>query len=113
MAATITVTPASGSITAKKTVCTFAISGADKNDTGNFSTTIYPTSPEFRYVMTMVVGGAEVGRTQVFGVTPDGAFQFNSYIFPVAGTYTVQLYDVTDPTSPAAVQTAATIVVAA
>jgi hypothetical protein len=112
MAATITVIPASGSITAKKDVCTFAISGADANDAGNYSTLIYPTQPEFRYVMTFVVGGAEVGRTQVFGVTPDGNFEFNDYIFPSAGTYTVQLYDVTDPTSPAAVQTAATIVVA-
>lgn len=112
MAVTITPTPASGSITAKKDVVTFAISGADPNDEGNFGSTLYPTSPEFRYVMTMVVGGVEVGRTQVFGVTPDGAFQFNSYIFPSAGTYTVQLYDVTDPANEVAKSTAATIVVA-
>jgi hypothetical protein len=112
MAATITVTPASGSITAKKDVCTFAIAGADPNDEGNFGTTIYPTSPEFRYVMTMVEGAVEYGRTQVFGVTPDGAFQFNSYIFPHAGTWTVQLYDVTNPLSEVAKTTAAEVVVA-
>jgi hypothetical protein len=112
MAVTITPTPASGSITAKKDVVTFAISGADPNDEGNFSSSIYPTSPELRYVMTMVVGAVEVGRTQVFGVTPDGAFQFNSYIFPEAGTYTVQLYDVTDPTSPVAKAASAEVVVA-
>jgi hypothetical protein len=112
MAATITVTPASGSITAKKDVCTFAIAGADPNDEGNFGTTIYPTSPEFRYVLTMKVGGVEQGRSQVFGVTPDGAFQFNSYIFPEAGTWTVQLYDVTDPDNESAVLDAATVVVA-
>jgi hypothetical protein len=112
MAVTITTTPASGAITAKKTVCTFAISGADPNDEGNFSSSLYPTSPEFRYVMTMVEGGTEYGRTQVFGVTPDGAFQFNSYIFPHAGTWTVQLYDVTDPLNPVARTTAATLTVA-
>lgn len=112
MAVTITVTPASGSITAKKTVCKFAISGADPNDEGSFTTAVYPTSPELRYVMTMVVGGIEVGRTQVFGVTPDGAFEFNDYIFPEAGTYTVQVYDVTNPLSEVAKTTAATIVVA-
>lgn len=112
MAVTITPTPASGSVTAKKTVVTFAVSGAAKNDTGHFSTTIYPTSPEFRYVMTMVEGAVEYGRTQVFGVTPDGAFQFNSYIFPHAGTWTVQLYDVTDPDNEVAKTTAAEVVVA-
>lgn len=112
MAVTIVTTPASGSITATKTVCTFAISGADPNDEGNFSSSLYPTSPELRYVLTMVEGGVEYGRSQVFGVTPDGAFQFNSYIFPHAGTWTVQLYDVTDPNNESAKTTAATLVVA-
>lgn len=112
MAVTITPTPASGSILAKKDVVTFAISGADPNDEANFDANKYPTSPEFRYVMTFVVGGNEVGRTQVFGVTPDGAFQFNSYIFPEAGTYTVQLYDVTVPPTETPIATAATVVVA-
>jgi len=111
MAATITVTPASGSITAKKTVCRFNIAGADET-VGAYSRTAYPTLPEARYVMTMVVGGVEVGRTQVFGVSPDGAFEINNYIFPSAGSYTVQLYDVTNPASPSAKDTAATVVVA-
>lgn len=111
MAVTITPTPASGAIEAKKTVVTFAISGADPNDEANFSSSIYPTSPEFRYAMTMVEDGTEYGRTQVFGVTPDGAFQFNSYIFPHAGTWTVQLYDVTNPSSEVAKSDAATVVV--
>lgn len=112
MAVTITSTPASGSITATKDVVTFAISGADPNDEGSFNALLYPTSPEFRYVLTMVESGTEYGRSQVFGVTPDGAFQFNSYIFPHAGTWTVQLYDVTNPLSEVAKTTAATIVVA-
>lgn len=112
MAVTITPTPASGSITATKDVVTFSISGADPNDEGNFDADAYPTSPELRYQMYMTVGGEVVGKTQVFGVTPDGAFQFNGYIFPVAGTYTVQLYDVTNPASPSAVLDAATVVVA-
>ena len=112
MAAAITVTPASGLITSKKTVCTFAIAGAPTNDTGNNDPTKYPADPEFRYVMTFVVGAVEVGRTQVFGTTPDGAFEFNDYIFPSAGTYTVQLYDVTNPRREQAVSNAATIVVA-
>ncbi len=112
MAATITVTPASGAITAKKDVCTFAIAGTDPNDTGSYDPLLYPTSPEKRYVLRMTVLGATQGQSQVFGTTPDGAFQFNSYIFPSAGTWTVQLYDVTNPLSESAVLDPATIVVA-
>ena len=52
------------------------------------------------------------GTPQVFGVTPDGAFQFNDYIFPHAGTWTVQQYDVTDGINETAAADAATIVVA-
>jgi len=109
MAVTITPTPASGSVVAKKTAVRFDISGGDPNDEANFDADIYPTSPEFRYVLTMVEGGTEYGRSQVFGVTPDGAFQFNNYIFPHAGTWTCQLYDVTDGFTAAA--NAATVVV--
>ncbi len=104
MAAAITVIPVSGQITAKKTVCTFSMSGTLPNDAG--------THAENRFVLTFVVGGVEVGRSQVFGTSPDGAFQFNSYIFPTAGSYTVQLYNVTDPTNETSVADAATIVVA-
>lgn len=111
MAVTITTTPASGSIVSKKDVCTFAIAGSVPNDTGGNDPTHYPADPENRFVMTFKVGGVEVGRTQVFGTTPIGAFQFNSYIFPVSGSFTVQLYNVTDPTNEIAVATAATVVV--
>ena len=112
MAVTITPTPASGSITATKTAVRFDITGADPNDEANFSASVYPTSPEFRYVLTMVEDSVEYGRSQVFGVTPVGAFTINNYIFPHAGTWTVQLYDVTTPSSPVAKATAATVVVA-
>jgi len=111
MAASITVTPASGSIVAKKTVCTFAIAGTEANDESEFNAAIYPTEPEHRFVLTMVVGGEEVGRSQVFGTSPVGAFQFNGYIFPSAGSYTVQLYDVTDPANEIAISDAASVTV--
>lgn len=110
MAVTITATPASGAIEAKKDVVRFDIAGGDPNDEGNFDANAYPTSPEFRYVLTMVEDNVEYGRSQVFGVTPDGAFQINNYIFPHAGTWTVQVYDVTGGTF-AAVSAAATLVV--
>lgn len=112
MAATITLTPASGAIEAKKDAVRFDIAGADPNDESAYSASIYPTSPEKRFVLTMVEDSVEYGRSQVFGVTPDGAFVFNNYVFPHAGTWTCQLYDVTNPASPVAVSDAATAVVA-
>lgn len=113
MAVTITPTPASGSVVAKQTAVRFDIAGGDPNDEANFDAGAYPTSPEFRYVLTMVESSAEYGRSQVFGVTPDGAFQFNNYIFPHAGTWTCQLYDVTDGINETAVADAATVIVTA
>lgn len=110
MAVTITPTPASGSIEAKKDAVRFEISGGDPNDEANFDANAYPTSPEFRYVLTMKEGGVEYGRSQVFGVSPSGTFSFMNYIFPHAGTWTVQLYDVTDGTF-AAVASSAEVVV--
>ena len=113
MAVTITPTPASGSVVAKQTAVRFDIAGGDPNDEANWAADQYPTSPEFRYVLTMVEGGTEYGRSQVFGVTPDGAFQFNNYIFPHDGTWTCQLYDVTDGINETATADAATVVVTA
>jgi len=112
MAVTITPTPASGSITATVDAVRFDIAGGDPNDEAGYDAGAYPTSPEFRYVLTMKVGGSELGRSQVFGVTPSGTFSFMNYIFPSAGTWTVQLYDVTDGINETAVTDAATIVVA-
>lgn len=109
MAVTITPTPASGSVVATKTAVRFDITGGDPNDEANWAADQYPTSPEFRYVLTMVEGGTEYGRSQVFGVTPDGAFAFQNYIFPHSGTWTCQLYDVTEGFTATA--TAATVVV--
>jgi hypothetical protein len=109
MAAVVTVIPAAP--IAKKDFCTFAISGTEANDVSEFNAAIYPTEPEHRFVLTMTVGREEVGRTQVFGTTPDGAFEFNGYMFPVDGSYTVQLYDVTDPANEIAISDALTVTV--
>ncbi len=111
MAAAIAVVPASGSITHAVTVCRFTITGTEPNDVSEFSTTTYPTEPEHRFVLRFTVGGAVVGQSQVFGTTPDGGYVFNNYIFPIAGSYTVQVYDVTDPLSEIAISDAATVVV--
>ena len=106
MAAAVAVTPSSG-VLATKTVCRVDVTGSDTNQTASFSTAIYPTEPEIRYYIAFEKGGTEYGRSQVFGTTPVGAFQFNGYIFPSTGSWTVNLRNAT---SNASVATAAVTV---
>jgi hypothetical protein len=98
MAVTITATPNTG-IVATKTVVRFDIAGSTPNDAGDYDADQYPTQAENRFVLAMREGATEKGRSQVFGTSPAGAFQFNGYIFPDAGTYTVALVNVTNPAS--------------
>ena len=104
--AALAITPASGSITAKKTVCRVDLTGADANTLTGYDGTVgyagqptqYPASPELRYYITFELGGSELGRSYVFG--PDGgAHTFNNYIFPEAGSWTVRLNNAADDSS--------------
>lgn len=99
--ASITVTPASGSIMAAKTVVRVNVSGADVNDTSTYDSDDYPANPEMRYYLTFEKSGADTGRSYVFNVSADGDHVFNNYIFPAAGTWTVRLNDASDDSSVA------------
>lgn len=99
MTAAIDITPASGNITAKSTVCRIDVSGQPAQDESAFDATKYPTEPEILYYLAFELGGEEYGRSPVFGVTPVGAHQFNNYIFPEAGSWTVNLRHVDDDSS--------------
>jgi hypothetical protein len=85
--ASLTITPASGSITAKKTVCRIDVSGAENNRPPN------DTGGEFRYYLLMdAPSGTDDGKSYVFNVN-GGAHQFNNYVFPAAGSWTIRLRD--------------------
>jgi hypothetical protein len=69
--------------------------------------THYPSSPEMRYYLTFDKDGTtEKGRSYEFstsatgvdvnGSSVAGEHQFNNYVFPVAGTYVVNLRKVSD-----------------
>jgi hypothetical protein len=101
---TLAITPASGSITAARTVCRVDVADAPANTLTGYDGTIdntptgqhqYPASPEVRYYIAFLVDGAEEGRSYVFSPN-GGAHQFNNYIFPVAGSWTVNLNRVSD-----------------
>lgn len=112
---TLAITPASGAITATRTVCKVVVADAPDNDDTAFDGTVggsvgtplhYPASPEIRYYLAFIVNGVEQGRSYVF--TPsEGAHTFNNYIFPSAGSWTVNLNkasnDATEATLPVTV----------
>lgn len=96
---TLAITPASGLITAARTVCRVDVAGAPANTLTGYDGTIlntptgqkkYPASPAETYYLAFIKGGVELGRSYVFG--PDGgAHQFNNYIFPSSGSWTINL----------------------
>lgn len=91
MAAAMTVTPASGSITATKDVCKINVTGADNNDTAAYDANKYPTSPEIRYYIAFTKGGVELGRSYVFAPATGGTHEFDNYTFPSSGSWTATL----------------------
>lgn len=85
MPVAIGITPASGSITAKRTACRIDVTGAD-NSTPSYLVVDAPT-------------GTDDGRYVNFiasGTGSNGAYTWNNYIFPIAGSYTLRLKKVSD-----------------
>ena len=86
--AAIAITPASGSITAKLTTCRVNVTGADTNrapdDTGG--------TYEY-YLLFSAPAGTDDGKSYKFNVSSDGKHEFNNYVFPDAGSWTIRLRD--------------------
>lgn len=90
--ATLTLTPASGSITALKTVVKVAVAEADPNDSTAYDAELDPSMPELRYYLLFdAPAGTDDKRSYVFNVSADGDHLFNNFIFDAAGNWTVRL----------------------
>jgi hypothetical protein len=81
--------------------CRINVTGATVADSTAYDKDKYPTMPDILYYLSFEVGGKSQGKSQVFGVAADGTFEFNSYIFPTAGSWTVHLRKVSDDSSVA------------
>ena len=89
--ATLAITPASGSITAKRSVCRIDVTGANQNDDTAYNPALYPASPEFRYYLLFdAPSGTDDKKSYKFAVADDGTHTFNNFIFDVAGSWTVR-----------------------
>jgi hypothetical protein len=51
----------------------------------------YPASPELRYYLTFELAGVVRGKSPVFSTNDEGAWTFDNYVFPEAGSWTVRL----------------------
>jgi len=88
--ASLAATPASGSITATKDFVKINVTGGLSNS-GSFDPAAYPTTPAVRYYLTFELASAIQGKSYVFGVDNAGAHEFDNYVFPQAGSWTVRL----------------------
>lgn len=102
MAAALAIVPASGSITAKKTVCRVNVTGADPNTLTGYDDTKYPSSPAIKYYLLFdAPAGTDDKKSYVFTTSSDGKHEFNSFVFDAAGTWTIRLRDSADDSDAA------------
>lgn len=88
--ATITITPASGSITAAKTVCRIDVTAAPDNRAPN------NTGGAFEYKLVASQTGQDDLVSVIFNASADHGYTWNNLIFPAAGTWSLDLIDTSD-----------------
>jgi hypothetical protein len=81
--------------------CRVNVTGATQHDAGAYDPAKYPTEPAITYYLSFEEGGKSYGKSQRFQVAQDGGFEFNSYIFPHAGSWTIHLRKDSDDSSAA------------
>lgn len=88
--ATLTITPASGSITATKTVCRVDVTDAPDNRPPD------QTGGAFSYKIVASATGEDSLVSHVFNTSQDSKHTWNNVVFPAAGSWTLNLVDTSD-----------------
>lgn len=94
MTASVTVTPASG--TAVKTVFRATCSEVPSNTATGYDNTHYPASPQVTYYFKASATGKTTLKGPVFSTNVGGTAEWDDFIIPDAGTYTVGVYATSD-----------------
>ena len=108
MASAVVVTPASGSITHLVTAVNITATGAVPNTATGYDTTAYPSEPALNRYFKCALAGQPTLLSPHFNSNAAGAAEWNSVLFPAAGSWTVTLNFVSDDS----VDATATVVVA-
>jgi hypothetical protein len=87
VAAALTITPASGAITAKATICRIDVTGASSNRAPA------NTGGEYRQYIRCALSGTDSMFSVRFTPSQAGKWTWDNLIFPAAGTWTVTLRD--------------------
>lgn len=91
MAAAVAITPASGSITAKMTACRVNVTGAEDNDAATFNASNSPSEDAIVYYLKATAAAQLDLNSPRFTPSSDGKYEWNSLIFPAAGTWHLTL----------------------
>lgn len=94
--AAVAISPASGSITAIKTVCRVTCSAVANNDTSAFSSSIYPTEPQITYYFKLAATGQPTLKSPVLSTNASQVAAWDNVIFPAAGTWTLTINKTSD-----------------
>ena len=95
MAGTIAITPASGAITAKATVCRI-----DVTDAPDRKGTLKEGLP-WAYKLVASKAGSDSLVSVVFDTSQENKWTWDNLIFPATGTWVINLVDTTDDSSEA------------
>jgi hypothetical protein len=87
MPAALAITPTSGNITAAKSACRIDVTGAETNRAPD------ETGGPYEYLIKASCTGVDDLVSYVFNVSSDGKHSFQDLLFPVAGSWTVDLID--------------------
>lgn len=96
MSASISVSPASGSITAKITAANISCAEAPNNTTTGYDPTARPSEPQVSYHFRARKSGSDDLISETFSTNPAGSHTWLGVVFPAAGTWAVTLRDAAD-----------------
>lgn len=94
--ATVTTTPASGSITAKVTAVRVTCATVPSNDTSEYDIEDVPTEPELNYYFRFRLAGFDDLVSPVWSTNVGGTAEWNDVILPGAGSWALTVRDASD-----------------
>lgn len=101
MAASITITPASGSVIAVVTAARITVAGADDNDSSTYDEDELPTEESIPYRLVASATGEQDLVSHEFVVSADGNHTWDNVVFPDDGSWTIDLIDQRDDSTAA------------
>jgi hypothetical protein len=94
--AAVAISPASGSITAIKTVCRVTCSAVANNTTTGYDPAIYPSEPQVTYYFKLASAGQPTLKSHVFSTNASQVAAWDDVVFPAAGTWTMTINKTSD-----------------